>query len=303
MRCSIQFVSTATATLLPLLAPAAVDLTSDASSAFPLVKDGVAAPIVVAGDVPKVIRLAAEDLAEDVERVTGVRPEIVGRRPESGKAAVELRLAPDSRGHWETYRLSATDETLVVDGTDPRGLAYGIYDLSKRIGVSPWHWWADVPVSKRKEIQLTIGTEPTESPAVKYRGIFLNDEGWGLRPWAAKTFEPEVGNIGPKTYARIFELLLRLRANTIWPAMHEGTTPFHRVPGNAKVADDFGIVLGSSHAEPMLRNNVGEWRRPYHQYNFLANRGTIVDYWEERVKQRTNGESIFTLGMRGVHDS
>ena len=199
--------------------------------------------------------------------------------------------------------MSATPETLAIDGTDPRGLAYGIYELSRRIGVSPWHWWADVPVRASKELHLSTGTAPIESPAVKYRGIFINDEDWGLQPWAAKIHEPEIGTIGPKTYARVFELMLRLRANTLWPAMHECTTAFHKVPGNGQVADDYAIVLGSSHAEPMLRNNVGEWTAPKDHYNYLTHRDEVSRYWEERIKQRTSGESLFTLGMRGIHDS
>ena len=138
---------------------------------------------------------------------------------------------------------------------------------------------------------------------MKYRGIFINDEDWGLEPWSSKTFEPEVKGIGPKTYGRIFELLLRLRANCIWPGMHPTTTPFHLGSGNAKVADDYAIVLGSSHAEPMLRNNVGEWKSNGKHFNFLTHRDEVLTYWEERVKQRTSGESIFTIGMRGIHDS
>ncbi|MCB1129490.1 MAG: glycosyl hydrolase 115 family protein [Verrucomicrobiae bacterium] len=271
-------------------------------AAFSLVAAGKAAPICIPPGVEKVVQIAAQDLAEDIERVTGVRPEVLNTRPEAGPR-IEVFISSEARDHWETFRLSANADTLTIQGSDKRALAFGIYDISRRIGVSPWNWWADVPVVKRTELCLSLGTEPAEAPNVKYRGVFLNDEGWGLRPWAAKTFEPEVGNIGPKTYARIFELLLRLRANTIWPAMHPGTTPFHQMPGNAQVADDYAIVVGSSHAEPMLRNNVGEWKKPHHEYNFLAHRDTVLGYWEERVKQRANGASTFTLGMRGIHDS
>ncbi len=114
----------------------------------------------------------------------------------------------------------------------------------------------------------------------------MNDEDWGSRPWASKTFEPELGNIGPKTYAKIFELLLRLKANTIWPAMHEGTTAFFKVPGNAKVAEAYQIVVGTSHAEPMLRNNVDEWKKDsMGQFNYVSNRDNVYKYWEDRVKR------------------
>jgi len=285
-------------------AAAVLDLVDPAASkgAFPLVAKGRAAPVCIPPRSAAVVRIAGQDLASDIERVTGVRPAVLEAAPESGPR-IEVSVFPGVADRWETFRLSATNDCLAIQGSDKRALAFGLYDLSRRIGVSPWHWWADVPVVKRSEVYLAAGTGPVESPSVRYRGIFLNDEGWGLVPWAAKTFEPEVGNVGPKTYARIFELLLRLRANTIWPAMHPGTTPFHQVPGNAKVADDYAIVLGSSHAEPMLRNNVGEWKRPPGQYNFLTHRETVLDYWDERVRQRTKGESLFTLGMRGIHDS
>jgi len=186
---------------------------------------------------------------------------------------------------------------------DRRGLAYGIYEVSRRIGVSPWRWWADVPVTTRAELRLSIGDEPLDQPAVKYRGIFINDEDWGLQPWAAKTLEPEVGNIGPKTYGRIFELLLRLRANCIWPGMHPTTTPFHLVPGNAAAADRYAIVVGASHAEPMLRTNDDQWKLPEKDFNYLIHRNEVLSYREERVKERASGESLFTIGMRGIHDS
>ena len=140
-------------------------------------------------------------------------------------------------------------------------------------------------------------------PSVRYRGIFLNDEDWGLEPWAAKTFEPETGSIGPKTYAKLFELLLRLKANTVWPAMHEVTRPFNSIPENRKIADDYAIVMGSSHAEPLLRNNVGEWRAAKDDYNFVTNADGVTHYWEERVKENASFENIYTLGMRGIHDS
>jgi len=281
----------------------------DIAASFPLVsKSSGAAVICVPADSPKVIMIATHDLADDIATITGVRPAIEPAPPSDRRPRVVLSLAPDPAGYREAFRIStaiATDGTpvLTIAGSDRRGLAYGIYELSKRIGISPWHWWADVPAPHRDELRLSLDTDPVDQPAVKYRGIFLNDEDWGLQPWAAKTFEPEVGNIGPKTYAKIFELMLRLRANTLWPAMHECTTPFFLVPGNNAVADDYAIIVGSSHAEPMLRNNVGEWTAPKDTYNYLKNRDGVLTYWEQRVKERISGESLFTLGMRGIHDS
>jgi hypothetical protein len=138
---------------------------------------------------------------------------------------------------------------------------------------------------------------------VKYRGIFLNDEDWGLRPWASKTFEPETGNIGPKTYAKIFELLLRLRANYLWPAMHPGTRAFNYYPDDKLVANEYGIVMGSSHCEQMLRDNVDEWgTNRFGEYNYVTNPDGVRKYWEERVRENGKFDSIWTLGMRGIHD-
>lgn len=292
--------------VLPAFCAAAVDLRTAAASAsdpsFPLVANGVAAVIVVPDSTPEVVRIAAADFAADVTRVTGIRPAIAATAPASGPH-ITLEFPSSLTGKWEAFQLSASADILTVSGSDPRGLAYGLYELSRRIGVSPWYWWADVPAVHRDSLAFSVGTGPVDQPAVKYRGIFINDEDWGLVPWAAKTFEPEVGNLGPKTYAKIFELLLRLRANSLWPGMHPTTTPFHQVPGNAAVADAYAIVLGSSHAEPMLRNNVGEWSAPKEHYNYLTHRDTVLSYWEQRVRQRTSGESIFTLGMRGIHDS
>ena len=281
--------------------------TASASSTvanFPLVVGGVAARIVLPPDAPEVVKIAAGDLAADIATVTGTKPEILAAAPtDKHRPRVELVLAPDLAGRWEAFRLSANSNVLTIAGSDRRGLAFGVYEISRRIGVSPWSWWADVPVTKRSELRLALGVEPVDQPAVKYRGIFINDEDWGLEPWASKTFEPEVGNIGPKTHARIFELLLRLRANCIWPGMHPTTRPFHTVPGNAAVADTYAIALGSSHAEPMLRNNVNEWKQDSKLFNYLTNRTGVLAYWEQRVQERTNGESLFTIGMRGIHDS
>lgn len=273
------------------------------STAFPLVVDDHAAPLVVASDAPEVIRIAVQDFADDVERVTGHRPAIRHRPPGGGAPYVRVGIHPALENRWEAFQLSSSAQVLAVEGADPRGVAYGVYELSRRIGVSPWYWWADVPVQPLDELYLSAAREPIDEPAVRYRGIFINDECWGLGAWARKTFDPDTGTLGPKIYERVFELLLRLRANALWPGMHPCTTPFHQVEGNSELADDYAIVVGSSHAEPMLRNNVGEWDHPKDHYNFLTHRDTVMNYWEERVKERRSGESLWTLGMRGIHDS
>lgn len=148
---------------------------------------------------------------------------------------------------------------MIVAGSDRRGASYGLFSLSEMAGVSPWYWWADVPVKKHKTLYVDAPTSVSKTSSVKYRGVFLNDEDWGLKPWAAKTFEKERGNIGPRTYAKICELLLRLKANHLAPAMHPVSTAFYKIPENKLVADTFAIVMGSSHCEPLLLNTASEW--------------------------------------------
>jgi len=294
---------------------------------FPLVSGGRAADVVYAAEDFKVVAIAAQNFAADVERVTGRKPAVrtdasgqgapavlagtLGRSPLiDGLVKVGRLDATGLRGQWETYLITTVADplpdvarALVVVGSDRRGTAYGLLELSEAIGVSPWYWWADVAPRKRSELYVAPGTRRFGPPSVKYRGIFLNDEDWGLQPWAAKTFAPAEGGIGPKVYEKVFELLLRLKANTLWPAMHACTKPFNSFPEDARLAGDYGIVMGSSHAEPMLRDNVGEWTAPQEEYNYVTNRADVLRYWEERVAANGRYENIYTLGMRGIHDS
>ncbi len=284
------------------------------------------APILVETNDERAVSRAAADLVEDVQRVTGAKPELA---PDAGgktnlviigtlgQSKTIDRLVADGkldagglRGQWESYVLQIVkkplpgiEEALVIAGSDRRGTIYGIYQLSELIGVSPWYWWADVPVKKKKLVAIHGDIFKQGPPAVKYRGIFLNDEDWGLRPWAAKIFDPETGNIGPKTYAKIFELLLRLRANYLWPAMHPDTRAFNFYPTNKEIADAYGIVMGSSHCEQMLRDNVDEWKRDGQgEYNFVTNPDGVLKYWEQRVRENGKFDNVYTLGMRGIHD-
>jgi hypothetical protein len=294
---------------------------------FPLVHDGQAALLCWSADDFKVVRIAGGDLQQDIERVTGQLPVIelnpaklsgpavligtLGRSPLIDGLVASGKLdAQELHGAWESFIITTVADplpgvpsALVIAGSDRRGTAFGVYELSQAIGVSPWYWWADVTPAKKAALSVAAGTRRFGPPSVQYRGIFLNDEDWGLQPWAAKTFEPEVGDIGPKTYAKICELLLRLKANTLWPAMHACTKAFNLYPQNKVVADDYAIVMGSSHAEPMLRNNVTEWTAPHEQYNYLTNRDGVRAYWEQRVEENGQYENIYTLGMRGIHDS
>ena len=197
------------------------------------------------------------------------------------------------------------DGKLLVAGSDSHGTAYGVMELSRLIGVSPWEWWADVTPEKKTSFVLSAEYQTLQSPSVEYRGIFINDEDWGLMPWSSQTYEPSdiKGHIGPKTNARIFELLLRLRANTYWPAMHECTLPFFLTEGNRKVAEEYGIFIGSSHCEPMVCSAAGEWRRRGQgDYDYVNNSASVYKFWEDRVKEVAQQGNIYTLGMRGVHD-
>jgi hypothetical protein len=253
-----------------------------AASDFKLVYQGAAADLFVAPEDYKVAHIAAGDLAADIERVTGLKPRVkenaAGLSPHAvligtlGHSAIIDALvrggklnADEIRGKWESFLmmvvadpLPGVQQALVIAGSDRRATAFGAYDLSRQIGVSPWYWWADVPPQHCDALLIRAGRYRQGPPSVKYRGIFINDEDWDIRPWAGRKFDPELGDIGPKTYARVFELLLRLKANYLWPAMHECTQAFNLYPQNKLLADDYAIVMGS-HAEPMLRNNVTEW--------------------------------------------
>lgn len=194
---------------------------------------------------------------------------------------------------------------LLVAGSDSPGTAYGIMELSRLIGVSPWEWWADVTPEKKEAFHLAADYKMVQSPSVEYRGIFINDEDWGLMPWSSLNYEPwyKPGRIGPQTNERIFELLLRLRANIYWPAMHECSVPFFLTPGNREAAEKFGIYIGGSHCEPMACSTAGEWsRRGKGDYDYVKNSSSVCHFWEERLKEVSGQEILYTVGMRGVHD-
>lgn len=268
----------------------------------------------------EVVRIAARDLADDIHTVSGARasskvPPIwagtLGRNAAiDGLVAAGKLDVSRLKTAWEGFLIAVVDrpapdisQALIVVGSDRRGTAYGLYELSSAIGVSPWHWWADVTPSKRRTIRYAAVAPQFDAPDVRYRGMFINDEDWALIPWAATTHAPDEKPLGPKTYARVFELLLRLRANLLWPAMHKSTAPFNADPANAALANRYAIVMGSSHAEPMLRNNVGEWTAPGDRFDYVKNDDGVRDYWRARVDTNAPYESVWTLGMRGIHDS
>jgi len=220
------------------------------------------------------------------------------------------------KGKWESFVITTIErpkqggQLLVIAGSDRRGTAFGLMSLSEAIGVSPWYWWADVTPQHKEALYVEPCTFVQGEPSVQYRGIFINDErfgGWAR--WAEQNYEKENGKVGPKTYQKVFELLLRLKANYLWPAMHPGTQAFNDDPENARLADDYAIVMGSSHCEQMLRNNEGEWKAVEQEhpgtlgdFNYITNRQTMLNYWETRVKTNGRYENTYTLGLRGIHD-
>ena len=222
------------------------------------------------------------------------------------------------KGKWE-HTLTACvrnpfnsgEDALVIAGSDRRAAAFGLMKLSEDCGMSPWNWWADVPPNRVESYifwpsavdrgETSIGC--IDAPKVKYRGIFINDEDWALHEWAKNNFEKDgFGRIGPKTNEKIFELMLRLRMNYFWPAMHDVSVEFGAVPENPILADQYGIVMGASHCEPMLRNNC-HWKKEDGEWNYISNQAKIDSYWKESVDQRGDKEAVWTLGIRGIHDS
>ncbi|MBR3399876.1 MAG: glycosyl hydrolase 115 family protein, partial [Prevotella sp.] len=304
---------------------------------FALCANGQAAKICIDADDYKVVGIAAQMLADDVERVTGTKAEVQTTKKLSLKGGMPMLIAgtighsalidrlvakgivdvSGIKGKWESYVITMVNDRkagggamLVVAGSDRRGTAFGLTTLCEGIGVSPWYWWADVTPAKKSALYVEPGTYVQQEPSVQYRGIFINDERFG--GWA-RWAERRHGKVGPETYQKVFELLLRLKANYLWPAMHPGTQAFNDDPENARLADDYAIVMGSSHCEQMLRNNEGEWKAVNERakaegksglgdFNYITNRKTMQDYWETRVKTNGKYENTYTLGLRGIHD-
>lgn len=269
----------------------------------------------------KVVSNALQLFVRDCQAVMSVTPAYsprqgdvwvgtVGTSPLIDQLIAENLLSvSELKGKKEAFQVSVLQRdnkpVLVVAGSDKRGTAYGVMEISRLMGVSPWEWWADVPPSPLPAFRLEAGFSTTQSPTVEFRGIFINDEDWGLMPWSSQTYEPTgvKGQIGPKTHQRIFELLLRLRANTFWPAMHACSRPFYFTPGNKEMADQYGIYIGTSHCEPMMRNSNGEWSvEGQGEYDYVNNRASVLRFWEQRVADVAKADNIYTLGIRGVHD-
>ena len=305
-----------------LIAHAADRLTVSADKgSFALAADGRTASVIVSSDEPLTVRKVAALFADDVQRVTGVKPVVTDANAAKKKGAVVIATLGHNayvdqlikkgkldvsaiRGAWECYVIKVVDDRLLIVGSDRRGAAYGVFALSEKLGVSPWYWWADVPV--RQQSSLFVDADyVSKTPTVKYRGIFINDEDWGLKPWASKNFEKELGDIGPRTYSRVCELLLRLKANMLAPAMHSCTGAFYSHPESKVVCDSFGIIITTSHCEPLLFNNaaLSEWdKRRDGEWNYETNSKTILEKLDNRVKEAAAYDNIYTMGLRGLHD-
>jgi len=282
--------------------------------------------IYVSAQENSAVQLAADNLIRDIGKVCGckailtrqlegstVRIGTLGQdwvRETAAAAGLAIHRLLDEYGspHWEAYLQQAADGVLYIIGTDRRGVIYGIYDLCEQMGVSPWYYWADVPVKAKDTFCVPADYIRADWPSVPYRGIFINDEE-EMEAWA-KQHTPD-GTIGPTVYRHLFELLLRLKANYIWPAMH--VNYFNENPRNGALADEMGIVVGTSHCDMLLRSNQNEWEpwkrsKGYDdaEYDYSIegrNRNILIEYWRESVETNRNYEVCYTVGMRGIHDS
>lgn len=317
------------AAAFPLRAQVSLSETSSGRNVFPLSAKTCAAIMYDAVSEPSVVGTAVGLLASDIEKVTGKCPSVSGNGsvPASCRYAVIAGTLGHSSlidelvrngkidvssisGEWERYAvrlveapLKGVRRALVVVGSDRRGTAYGLLSLSRAIGVNPWYWWMDAPVEHRNSIYLSVNAYDAATPSVKYRGIFINDEDWGLLRWAKRNFEKELGNIGPKTYEKVCELLLRLNANMLAPAMHEASTAFYQIPQNKEIADRYGIIITASHCEPLLLNTASEWHKDrYGDWNYNTNSERIDSVLNARVVETSPYENAYVIALRGLHD-
>lgn len=298
---------------------------SKSSNLFTLTSDGSTIPILVDINDYKGVGIAINNLQQDFEVVAGKKPPIINTANGSenviiigtigkckfidnlvSKGQINKTELEDKR---EKFIITTIDQpydgvkkALVIAGSDKRGTIYGVYELSRQIGVSPWSWWADVPSVENKNIYVVPGVYTDNEPAVKYRGIFLNDEAPCLTGWVKNTYGTNYGD--HRFYSRVFELILRLRGNYLWPAMWSWAF-YQDDPLNGKIADEMGVIIGTSHHEPMARNHQ-EWRRKrkeYGEWDYQKNQKMIDNFFREGIERSKGTEDVITIGMRGDGDA
>ncbi|MCR4030781.1 MULTISPECIES: glycosyl hydrolase 115 family protein [Flavobacterium] len=290
------------------------------SENFPLVSKGKTASILVSDkDYAGVLKVVGH-LENDIFKVSDLHPKRIKKISEAedfvviigtlGKSEIIDQLVKKGKvdknelqGKWEKFTTQIVEnpfkgikKALVIAGSDKRGTIYGIYDLSSQIGISPWYFWADVPVKKQSELHVLSGVHSQGEPKVKYRGIFINDEAPALTGWAFEKY----GGFNSKFYDTVFELILRMKGNYLWPAMW-GRMFYVEDPQNAVLADEYGIVMGTSHHEPLTRAHA-EWGKANGKWDFNTNSEALINFWKEGIKRMGNKETLVTIGMRGDGD-
>ena len=259
-------------------------------------KDGKVT-VYVKPNAEKGVARAAKDLCNDLNKVCGAACTLVDK---AEGADIVVEVDPKMKA-TEKYVIQIDDSGMRITGSDRRGAIYGIYEVSRQVGVSPWYWWADVPVEKHSQVWLKPGSYTDGEPAVRYRGLFLNDEAPCLTSWVKNTFGTDYG--GHEFYAKVFELILRLKGNYLWPAMW-GWAFYADDPLNSKTADEYGVVIGTSHHEPMARNHQ-EWarhRREYGAWNYATNKEVLDKFFREGIERMNGTDDVVTIGMRGDGD-
>ena len=256
------------------------------------------------------VKMAIENLREDMQRVLGQKPQTSSISPLTSNILIgtlgknkdidRLKL-PDLKGKREKFIITTVGNQVIIAGSDKRGTIYGIYELSRQLGVSPWYWWADAPIAHHDVAYVKNGTYTAGEPAVEFRGLFLNDEAPCLTTWVKNTFGTNYG--GREFYAKVFELILRLKGNFLWPAMW-GWAFYADDPENGKLADTMGVIMGTSHHEPMARNHqeYARNRQAWGAWNYQTNQTKLDQFFREGIERMKGTEDIVTIGMRGDGD-
>ncbi len=296
-------------------------VSADKQDAFVLAEGSFVAPLLVDDQEMVAVKRSATALRQDINRVTGIMPVAFSQLTGDAKKQIIIGTIGHSRfidqlvkenkidgaqlrGKREKFLIQTVqqpfpgvDEALVIAGSDKRGTVYGVYELSAQIGVSPWYYWADVPVRKQEHLYINRGTYTDGEPAVTYRGIFLNDEAPALSGWSREQF----GGFNHKFYEKVFELILRLKGNFIWPAMW-GNAFYDDDPDNGVLANEMGIIMGTSHHEPMGLAQQDWKRRGNGDWDYSKNSAELKNFWRTGIERSKDWESLITIGMRGDGD-